>query len=197
MRIAARSCRSVVDLAGVVLGVVDKLRDGRRRKILRRGEKERGNVDQSHHRHHIALVVDRYRSGGKDRRNGVRGNVINHQVQTVAARAHQFLDRDEAVGARLVLHHESHAERFLELVRQYARDDIGRAAGREWHDNATLFEFHSCAREGAPASTSEVNATITDVIALMTPLADSSMWQGPSSRSATDVPAGPQARTAA
>ena len=62
---------------------------------------------------------------------------------------------------------------------------------------ATLFEFHSCAREGAPASTSEVNATITDVIALMTPLPDSSMWQGPSSRSATDVPAGPQARTAA
>ena len=106
-------------------------------RFLRRNRRmdhhhEIGIVDRRHRRkvahQHERLVGDQRLVGGV----GVR-----HQEQRVAVgrRTRDRLGAQDRAGARTVLDHERLLERFGQVLAELAGKDIGRAAGRERHDD--------------------------------------------------------------
>jgi hypothetical protein len=64
----------------------------------------------------------------------MRAPVADAERVAVGRRAHDTSNRDRARGAGRVLDHDGLSERAAHALAENARDRVGRAAGREWHD---------------------------------------------------------------
>ena len=93
MRIGAVADRAVLDLARVLLGVIDQLGHRFDRKIIGgRHQQERRHVDQVGHRGDALRVVEGEFALVDDRRDGVGRDVADHQRVAVGRRFRQFVD---------------------------------------------------------------------------------------------------------
>jgi hypothetical protein len=125
--------RAVVELAGLCLGKIDELPD-----VLRR----QGGVDHQHHRdgggeHHRRIVLESVvvHLGVQRRADHDCRGVVEDRI-AVGERARRLLGGDVAARAGLVVHHHLLAHLHRELLRDHARDNVGRPAGREGDDHA-------------------------------------------------------------
>ena len=134
VRRAALARRAVGQLAGVGLQVLDEV----------------GHVGGGHGR--IGLqehMHARHGSHGRQVLFGIEGQLaVDHRVDgdgparaeqqrvAILGRAHGFADADVAARAGLVVHHHRLAQHLGHGGRDGARQHIGRAAGREVHDQA-------------------------------------------------------------
>ncbi len=123
--------RGVARLAFLGLQLGDQL--GQRARLLGR--------DQQHHRHeagqrHQLEILQRIVGKLVVERDvdAVRRGGAEQQRVTVGLRLGDLLGADRAAGAALVLDHDLLAELFRQRHRQDAREDVGRAARRERHD---------------------------------------------------------------
>ena len=93
MRIGAVADRAVLDLARILLGVIDQLGHRFDRKIIGGGhQQERRHVDQIGHRGDALRVVEGEFALVDDRRDGVGRDVADHQRVAVGRRFRQFVD---------------------------------------------------------------------------------------------------------
>ncbi len=132
VRIAAGTHGAVAHLAGIALGVGDQLRNGLHVEVGRGREQEFRNVVDHGHRDHAALVIRQLR-GRQHRRDGIGRDIADHHGIAVGLGVEHLVDRDDAVGARLVLDHEGLAQDLPQLLAQDAGHDVGGAAGRVRH----------------------------------------------------------------
>ncbi|MCY1213937.1 hypothetical protein D9M72_257400 [compost metagenome] len=125
---------SVVQFAGMLLGVVDQLAHVLRRQAVRhhqqvggdrhladRGEVGLGVVRQAG----VDIRPDRMRAGGGDQQRIAIGRSLGGHVRA-----------DRAAGAGAVVDHDLLAHAGAHLLRDGACQQVSRAAGREGHDQA-------------------------------------------------------------
>ena len=134
--VAADAGAAVTDLAGVVAGIGEKVGKRLRRKVRRRREKEDRDVRQRGNDLHVALVIDFHFLREQDRRQRIGRDVADHEGVAVRPRAGHLLDRDDAGGARLVLHERVPAEALAQLFGIKTRNHVGQTAGRVRDDDA-------------------------------------------------------------
>ncbi|MNL09214.1 hypothetical protein D3C87_1299660 [compost metagenome] len=127
----ARAHRAVVGLVGVGLEPAHQLAH-----VLRRNA--RMHHQHVHHRSHLRdrcevfhrVVVDLAVQAGRDAQR--RGR--EQQRVAVGRSLGDVLRRDHGAGAGLVLHQHGLAQALVQPLGEQARHDVGRAAGRERHD---------------------------------------------------------------
>ena len=71
--------------------------------------------------------------------NGERPGAAHHQRITVGRGLRHHLGADHAARAAAIFNHKGVTQRFGQALRQRARDKIGAATRREWHDEAYWF----------------------------------------------------------
>ncbi len=94
-----------------------------------------GRARQQRDRAEVPLHV----VGQRREQRGVDGQVAgwrHQQGAAVARRAAHRVDADIAVGPGLVVHHHGKPTALVQTLRERAREQVGRAGCREWHNDA-------------------------------------------------------------
>ena len=121
-----------VELVGIRLHIGDELSDVLRRKILAGGDQQRLRDDDADRLEiGLGLVGE---IGIERHRDRVRAHVAHLDGVAVRRGAHGAGRADGAAGADDVLDHDLLAERAGHVLAGDAGGDVGRAAGRERHD---------------------------------------------------------------
>ncbi len=132
MDAAADAGGGVVELARILLGERDQLRDAACRQIRVDQHDQRAGADQADRREVLARIVadvlverrvDRQRAGPADDQGVAVGRGLGDRPR-----------RGRAAGAGAVLDHDLLAERLAHLLGRDAREQIVAAAGRVRHD---------------------------------------------------------------
>ncbi len=130
--VRALAGRGVVELAGLGLRERDEFlhvvgRHGRvhhHHELGAKQHRDRNEVAQQL----IGLVGDQGLVDGLGGRHHDQGVAVGRRLRA-------FGGADHRAGARPVLHHEALLERLPQLLREHARENVGRAAGAERHDH--------------------------------------------------------------
>ena len=125
--------RSVVEGAGLFLRQSDQLRErGRRHRGVDRNQ-QRPARHQAHRRERLARVITQLAIQAGRHRQGA-GAAIKQRVAVSRGLRHGF-GTHRATRAGAVLDHELLAQGFAEFGGDQSTHHVGRAAGREWHDD--------------------------------------------------------------
>ena len=127
--IGSNAGRRVIQFAGILLCPRDQLRHGAGRKRRRRDQHVR-NLHEFRDAHEIVRRLGLHHAGERALVDRVGGHVADQQRIAVGRGLRLGVERNVPRCACTILDHEGLAERLLELRRELARDDVGRAAGR-------------------------------------------------------------------
>ncbi len=128
----ALAARAHVDLPGIGLGVGDEFRD-RLHRYRRMHHHQQRCVREDRDWREVGAEIERQVLVERGR-DGV-GGVGHEQRVAVGRRAHRHFGADVGAAARAVLDHERLAEPNGHPLPEQARQDVGRAAGRDRNDD--------------------------------------------------------------
>jgi hypothetical protein len=132
MRHRAGPARGVVQLPGLRLGERDQATDVAQAESRGDDENVRGAADIHDGDEVLFGVVRHVLQRGPDR---VRARGAHQQRVAVGGAFRYEFTADGAARAGLVVHHDGFRPQVAQLLRQHARQHVGRAAGGERHDD--------------------------------------------------------------
>ena len=120
-----------VDLAGIGLGIGDEFRDRLRRHVRIHLHHQR---NERNARHGCGVVHEVEMQVAVDRRVDRVGGHGKQQRVAVRRRFHRIFGSDVAARSGPIVNHDRLAEPVRQPLRHQPADDVGRAAGRNLHD---------------------------------------------------------------